>query len=75
MSSPFDDAKMSAAVSKDIMNRDIITGTLDALNSSTYSGKSKGKDSSSAMSESYDFQKSVLDAAYNDKGATLITKG
>ena len=67
----------SAASRKARLDNEIVTQTLDNLNSSQYSGKSKkGKYSSTqeAMSNTYDLSKSVLSAAYSDKGAIFGAK-
>lgn len=67
----------SAATTKAKLDNEIVTQTLDTLNSSQYSGKSKkGKYSSTqqAMSNTYDLSKSVLSAAYSDKGAIFGTE-
>ncbi|MDR1360548.1 MAG: hypothetical protein LBJ82_06155 [Deltaproteobacteria bacterium] len=67
----------SGALLKAQMDSDIITQTLDTLNSKTY-GKS-GKKTSSAtqegMSRTYDLSKSVLSAAYEAKGIAVTLKG
>lgn len=67
----------SAATTKAKIGNDIVTQTLDTLNSSKYSGKSKkGKSGSTqeAMSNSYQFNKDVLSAAYSDKGSIFGTE-
>lgn len=59
-----------AAVQKSTTEADIITQTLDTMNqygSSTGTGGNAG--TSSDMAASYEFQKSVLSAAYSPKGA------
>ena len=65
------DAIAAAATTKATIGAEIITKTLDTLNQ--YGGDSGGscnKSGSSAdMAASYDFQKSVLSAAYGPKGA------
>ena len=48
---------------------DIITGTLNTLNSTMYGSGSHGSD---AMSTSYNFQKDVLSAAYTERGVGAI---
>ena len=64
----------SAAAAK--IGGDIVTQTLDTLNSGVYSsGKGKGAGSQEAMSHMYDFQKSVLSAAYLGKGTAIEKKG
>ena len=66
------------AMTKDELGGEIITQTLDTLNSGIYSGKSKKKKSYSstqdAMSNTYELSKSVLSAAYQDKGSIIGTK-
>ena len=54
------------------MKGDIVTGTLDALNSKSGSSGKSGKD---AMSQTYEFSKSVLSAAYEAKGIAVNSKG
>ena len=50
---------------------DIVTGTLDKLNSP---GSGKGKSSSgSSMKDVYDFSKTVLSSYYEDKGSIINT--
>lgn len=63
-------------VSKAKMDRDIITGTLDTLNSNVYGGgnKKSGSSTQAAMSNTYEFSKSVLSAAYG-KGVAITDKG
>ena len=60
--------------SKAQIEGEIVSQTLDVLNSGQYSGKSKKKkksygDMQTAMSNTYDLSKSVLSAAYEAKGA------
>ena len=59
------------------MDSDIITQTLDTLNNR--SSGTPGKKSSSAaqegVSQTYDFSKSVLSAAYEAKGIAVTLKG
>lgn len=65
-----------SAVAAAKIGGDIITQTLDTLNSDTYgSTKSKKAGSQDAMSDSYHFQKSVLSAAYLGKGTAIEKKG
>jgi hypothetical protein len=67
----------SGALLKAQMDSDIITQTLDTLNSRS-PGKSGKKSLSSAqqgMSQTYDFSKSVLSAAYEAKGIAVTSKG
>jgi hypothetical protein len=67
----------SGALLKAKMDSEIITQTLDTINSRS-PGK-YGKKSSSAtqegMSQTYDFSKSVLSAAYEAKGIAVTLKG
>ena len=46
----------------------IVSGTLDTLNSATYN---KSSNSGSSMSDTYNLSKSVLSAAYEGKGTIL----
>lgn len=69
------EALNAAAVSLESIKGDIVTGTLDTLN--TYGGKKKKKSKNamqSAMSDSYDFNKTVLSAAYEGKGTIIDSK-
>ncbi len=59
-------ATMAGAVESARMYGDIVSGTLNALNSPLY-GTSKGD----SMSDMYDLSKSILSAAYQDKGAIM----
>ncbi len=61
-------AAMTAASQKAVIGGEIITQTLDALNSPMYGGKAGGSDD---MADSYNFQKSVLSAVYSAKGAVV----
>ncbi len=63
---------MAATVAMEKMKGDIVTGTLDALNSKSGSSGKSGKD---AMSQTYEFSKSVLSAAYEAKGIAVNSKG
>ena len=63
---------MAAAVALEKIKGDIVTGTLDALNSNAPSSSGKGK--GDPVAQSYDFQKSVLSAAYSAKGVTVDSK-
>ncbi len=58
-------ATMAGAVQSARMYGDIVSGTLNALNSPLYTGKGD------AMSDTYDLSKSILSAAYSDKGAVM----
>jgi hypothetical protein len=67
----------TGALLKARMDSDIITQTLDTLNSRS-PGKSGKKTFSAAqegMSQTYDFSKSVLSAAYEAKGIAVTLKG
>ena len=63
----------AAATSKAKMGAEIVTQTLDTLNSSTYSGKSGGSDG--GMSDTYNFSKQVLSSVYEGKGTIADSKG
>ncbi len=67
---------LSAAVSLAKTEGDIVTQTLDALNSPSWSSgtKKSGCSSQAAMSDAYDLSKSILGAAYEAKGAVLNKK-
>jgi hypothetical protein len=54
---------------KSKVNSDIITGTLDTLNSGMYYHPAGAK---TAQSASYDFQKDVLSAYYTERGLGAI---
>ena len=56
---------VSSSLLKDRMNSDIITGTLDTLNSGTYYHKT-------AQSTLYDFQQDVLSSYYTEKGLGAV---
>lgn len=60
-------AVQAAAIGAERIKGDIVTKTLDTLND--YSG-SKGSGSGVSASD-YDFQKTVLSAAYLDKGTIV----
>ena len=65
-----------ASAQKDVIGAEIITQTLDVLNQKDRKGDGRpGSGGTSAdMAASYDFQKSVLSAAYSPKGVvTNIT--
>ena len=62
----------AAATSKAEMGAQVVTQTLDTLNSSTYKGKSGGSDS---MADTYNLSKQVLSAAYEGKGTIADSKG
>ncbi len=66
----------SEASLKAKLDSQIITQTLDNLNGSQCGGKSKkGSSTQQAMSNTYEFSKEVLSAAYSDKGAIFGAKG
>ena len=65
-------AGLAMAVTTGKMNMDIISGTLDALNSGTSCKKSSG---SSDMADTYNFSKDVLSAAYNPVGLVVSSMG
>lgn len=71
-------AYTAGAMTKAELDNEIVSQTLDTLNSGIYSGKSKKKKSYSgtqdAMSNTYDLSKSVLSAAYEAKGSIFGTK-
>ena len=50
---------------------DVITGTLDTLNSSTYSKSGSSAD----LAQSYNFNKDVLSSVYNPTGTVVTTYG
>ena len=58
---------LSSSTLKAQMNSDIITGTLNKLNSGEYYSPHK-----SAQSSLYDFQKDVLSSYYTEKGLGAI---
>ena len=67
----------TGALLKARMDSEIITRTLDTLNSGS-PGKSGKKTFSAAqegISQTYDFSKSVLSAAYEAKGVAVTLKG
>ncbi|CAK7002794.1 MAG: hypothetical protein DELT_00100 [Desulfovibrio sp.] len=68
MSSTYDSAMVTATVNttKETVGAQIVTQTLDTLNK-TAPNKSKSKTGAN-MAASYDFNKSVLSAAYNPTG-------
>jgi hypothetical protein len=63
-----------AAATKAKFGADVVTQTLDKLNNGSFS-KSKKSGSSNAMSNTYNFSKDVLSAAYGDKGIIANIKG
>lgn len=66
-------ATAAAAVSLERVKGDIVTQTLDKLNGPTYQSKSKKSKFSAqnAMSDTYNFSKSILSAAYEGKGSII----
>lgn len=68
-------AVAGAAVSLEKVKGDIVTQTLDKLNETGSCGNSKKSASAqNAISSSYDFNKSVLSAAYEGKGSIIDSK-
>lgn len=63
---------LGAALTTEKIKGDIVTKTLDTLNS-TGTGKAK-KRGMSSMSDTYNFAKDVLSAAYEAKGTIIGTK-
>lgn len=64
----------SLAVTKAKIDSNIITGTLDTLNSGQFTklgNKKKGYDVDEAMKSSTDFQKRVLNSVYAGKGTII----
>lgn len=64
----------SLAVTKAKIDANIITGTLDTLNSGQFSKagkKSKASNVDDAMKASTDFQKKILNAVYAGKGSII----
>ncbi len=66
------DAALAASIQQSTIGAEIITKTLDTLNQQQ-AGSCSG--SGSDMAASYDFQKSVLSAAYGAKGAVADLTG
>lgn len=60
-----------AATQKEVVGAQVVSKTLDTLNQ--YGSKSK-KSGGGNMAASYDFNKSVLSAAYDAKGALANVK-
>lgn len=58
-----------AAVQKSTIGAEIITKTLDTMNQYGSTGTGGNAGTSGDMAASYEFQKSVLSAAYSPKGA------
>ncbi|MDR2727256.1 MAG: hypothetical protein LBC10_04605 [Deltaproteobacteria bacterium] len=65
----YDTLAASGSLFKTAIDRDIVTNTLDTLNSGAYYRPHGGK---SAQSASYDFQKDVLSSYYTEKGLGAI---
>lgn len=66
----------SAAVSAAKIEGDIVTRTLDTLNSGQFSGSGTKKSSgTNCMSDTYHLSNSVLSSAYQSKGAVVSVKG
>ena len=65
------------AITASKIGGDIVTKTLDTLNSGQYySGSGTKKCSgSNSMSDTYNLSKSVLSSAYSAKGAVVSAKG
>ncbi len=62
------------AASKAELDSQIVTQTLDNLNSPMYSGSSKCNSARQGMSDTYDLSKSVLSAYYLGKGTAIDGK-
>lgn len=65
---------MGAKVALERIKGDIVTGTLDALNSNQFGGSRKSGGASDAIAQSYEFQQSVLSSVYSAKGAAVDKK-
>ena len=72
---PVDSFNVRAGAVVGNIRADIITGSLNALNSGSFS-RGGGSSLQSAMNDSYDFNKSVLSAGYGggDKGVFLDSR-
>ena len=68
------DALNIAAAQKASIGADIITKTLDTMNQYGNAETSSNAGTSGDMAASYEFQKSVLSAAYSPKGAVTDVK-
>lgn len=67
-----DNTLTGASIALEQVNSEIVTQTLDKLNSPTTGGKKKSKYSAqAAMSDTYNLSKSVLSAAYEGKGTII----
>ena len=62
----------AAATQKEVIGAQVVTKTLDTMNQQA--GKKK-KSAGNAMAASYEFNKDVLSAAYDAKGAIANIKG
>lgn len=67
------DPIIAAQVSLEKVKGDIVQGTLDAVNAKDH--KKSRSCSNDAVNESYQFNKSVLSAAYEAKGVVINDKG
>ncbi|MCL1940182.1 MAG: hypothetical protein FWG04_05925 [Desulfovibrionaceae bacterium] len=68
-------AAAGAAASLQRVKGEIVTQTLDKLNSPGSGGKAKkGKFGHGSMSDTYNLSKSVLSAAYEGKGTIIDSK-
>jgi len=63
----------AAKTTKETIGAQIVSGTLDTLNK-TAPGKKGKSNAAGNMATSYDFNKSVLSAAYNPTGAIADLK-
>ncbi len=71
MANPIDIDAITAAK----VGGDIVTKTLDTLNSGQFSGSGKKCSGSNGMSNTYNLSKSVLSSVYQGKGAVVSAKG
>ncbi len=62
---------LANAISQSKIDSEIITGTLDKLNSTGCSAKKCSKSSGSSMSEVYNLSKDVLSSYYEAKGSII----
>lgn len=62
------------AISASKIQGDIITQTLDTLNSGQYSGSGTKCSGSNKISDTYNLSKSVLSSVYQGKGAVISAK-
>ena len=63
---------MEAATSKDRLNAQVVTQTLDKINQE---GSGGGPGSQSGMAQTYAFSKEILSAAYEGKGIAADMTG